>query len=351
MFKRKITPTAAVDEIGAAFEARDIDALDKATQRLIGAVQKATPEQIQPATVRLATFVGRLAYGPGGRLGQIIGSMADMGTDPLPVLPTLVERACAAMEDAARFAEMYKDLFGEDPPDTVDEGVVERFTAAAVQRGTDEDAADLLLQAWFAGDSCVQPVLFLCQRADVRKALPQRDRLLAAIEPVRKDLGTAQWLHGLLLVLDDVALTVVHRETARGYRVTIGGIGDNFQLHTLLAARLIGREDQGWLPGTPPTPAMIASADGTGDPEPRGGIAGQFNLVDLNGKWLWNEGRPADIPVTDGERVVVIDPPAYPRSWNAGRAYPLMTPTMRVDRQLSQQEAHDWLARAKPSEY
>jgi hypothetical protein len=36
---------------------------------------------------------------------------------------------------------------------------------------------------------------------------------------------------------------------------------------------------------------------------------------------------------------------------SAGRAYPLMTPTMRVDRQLTQQEAHDWLARAKPSEY
>jgi hypothetical protein len=96
---------------------------------------------------------------------------------------------------------------------------------------------------------------------------------------------------------------------------------------------------------------MVAAADGTGDPQPRGGILGQFNLVDLHGKWLWNEGRPADIPVTDGERVVVIDPPAYPRSWNLGRAYPLMKPTVRVDRQLSQQEAHDWLARAEPSEH
>ena len=355
MFKRQITPTAAVDEIAAAFEARNIEQLEKATHRLIAAARKASPEQIQPAVERLTTFVDRLAYGPGGRLGQIVGSVADMGTDPLPVLPVLVERACAAMEDASRFAEMYQDLFGEDPPDSEDEdaipATVERFTAAAVQRGIDEDPADLLLQAWFACDSCVQPVLFLCQRADVRKALPQRDRLLTAIDNVRKSHGTPQWLHGLLLVLDDVALTVVHRKSGRGYRVTIGGIGDNFQLHTLLAARLIGSERQGWLPGTPPTPAMVAAADGTGDPAPPGGIRGQFNLVDLNGKWLWNEGRPADIPVTDGERVVVIDPPAYPRSWNAARAYPLMTPTMRVDRQLSPQEAHDWLARANPSEY
>jgi hypothetical protein len=116
-----------------------------------------------------------------------------------------------------------------------------------------------------------------------------------------------------------------------------------------LAARLIGREDQGWLPGTPPTPAMVAAADGSGDPIPAGGVVGQFNLVDIHGKWLWNEGRPADIPVTDGERVVVIDPPPYQRSWNAARAYPLMKPTMRVDRQLSTEEAHGWLAKAKPS--
>jgi hypothetical protein len=355
MFKRQITPTAAVDEIAAAFEARDVEQLEQATQRLIGTVRKATPEQIQPAVVRLASFIDRLAYGPGGRLAQVVGSMADMGTDPLPVLPILVERACAAMEDAARFKETYQELFGEEPPSTGDERAiphtVERFTTAAANRGIEEDAADLLMQAWFEGDNCVQPVLFLCQRADVRAALPQRERLLNAVHNTREDLGTAGWLYGLLLVLDDVVLTVVDRKTKRGYRVTIGGIADNFQLHTLLAARLIGREKEGWLPGKPPTPAMVAAADGTGEPEPPGSILGQFNLVDVNGTWLWNEGRPADIPVTDGERVVVIDPPAYARSWNLGRAYPLMKPTLRVDRQLTKEETHAWLARAKPSEH
>jgi hypothetical protein len=350
MFKRQITPTAAVDEVAAAVQARDVRQFERSVQRMVQSVQAATPEEIQPAVLRLAPVVDQMACGVGADLVKILGNMADMGTDPLPVLPMLVERACAAMEDAARFKELYGD-----PPSIEDESAipeaVRRIRDVAARHGMAPDDAELLAQAWFAGDHWVQPVLYLCQRADVRKALPQRDRLLTAVHNVREDLGTAQWLHGLLLVLDDVALTVVHRTTGRGYRVTIGGIGDNFQLHTLLAARLIGREDQGWLPGTPPTPAMVAAADGTGDPQPRGGILGQFNLVDLHGKWLWNEGRPADIPVTDGERVVVIDPPAYPRSWNLGRAYPLMKPTVRVDRQLSQQEAHDWLARAEPSEH
>jgi hypothetical protein len=197
-----------------------------------------------------------------------------MGTDPLPVLPMLVERACAAMEDAAEFARWHRELAG-DPPSTEDDaaipGTVRRIRAAAADRAMSPDDAELLVQAWFAGEHWVQPVLFLCQRADVRAALPQRQRLVEAVEEVREDFGTAGWLRGLLLVLDDVALTVVDRTTGRGYRVTIGGIGDNFQLHTLLAARLIGSESEGWLPGTPPTPAMVAAADGTGEPSPRAG--------------------------------------------------------------------------------
>lgn len=32
-------------------------------------------------------------------------------------------------------------------------------------------------------------------------------------------------------------------------------------------------------------------------------------------------GRPADTPSLEGTRVVVIDPPPYVRTWNAGRAY------------------------------
>jgi hypothetical protein len=212
MFNRHISPSAAVDEIAAAFAARDVRELDKATRRLIESVRKATPEEIQPAMVQLASLIDPLAYEAGGDLGKLVGSMADMGTDPRPALPTLVERACSAMEDAARFAQTHRDLLGEDPPITEDvkgiKDTIKRFTDAAVANGLDADAADVLLQAWFAGDANVQPVLFLCQRADVRAALPQRDRLLAAIEPVRDDLGTAPWLHGLLLVLDDVALTV-----------------------------------------------------------------------------------------------------------------------------------------------
>ncbi|MET7419753.1 hypothetical protein [Dactylosporangium sp. NPDC005555] len=195
-------------------------------------------------------------------------------------------------------------------------------------------------------------MLYLCQRADVRAALPQRDRLAAAIEPVRETHDTPHWLSGLLSVLDDEPLLVLDRSfagTGRGYRVTIGGIGDNFQLHTLLAAALIGDPARGLLPGRAPTAAEVAAA-GTGDDlQPAGGLRGNWNLVDADGAWIWNEGTPADIPHLDGVRVVVLEPEPYSRSWDTGRAYPLMTPLLRVDAPLPADEAAAWLSRVKPA--
>ena len=124
----------------------------------------------------------------------------------------------------------------------------------------------------------MQPVLHLSQRADVRAALPQRERLLLAVEAARESLDVPRWLHGPLLVLDDAPLIVLHRQSGRGYRVTISGIGSNAQLQTLLAARLIGESGADWLPGTRPSPDMTAAADGSGPMQSPGGIVPQFSL-------------------------------------------------------------------------
>ena len=70
-----------------------------------------------------------------------------------------------------------------------------------------------------------------------------------------------------------------------------------------------------------------------------GRIQGRFNLVDGYGQWIWNEGKPADIPLLDGRRVVVLDPPPYLRTWNIGRSFPMMRPDMRLERVLPAGEA------------
>ena len=340
------------DELMDAVHKRDDQRFHDALERIVGATAKASPAEVQDALGKLTPVLAEISFGMGADLVKVAGGMTDFATDPVVLLPTLVRRAAGAMEQAARFAAAYSDAFGDlpDPGDqSLIEPTIERFVAAAPQLGMSEREAYGLVEAWFAGGEWVQPVLYLAQRKEMRTALPERERLTVAIEAVREHIGTAHWLYGLLLVLDDAQLTVLHRPTGRGYRVTISGIGDNFQLHTLLAARLIGDESRGLLPGEPPSAAAIAAASDGEDLTPAGGITGQFNLVDAYGEWIWNEGRPVDIPLLEGERVVVLDPPPYARSWNAGRLYPLMRPSLIVDQVLTPDQAAHWLSMVKPS--
>jgi hypothetical protein len=102
------------------------------------------------------------------------------------------------------------------------------------------------------------------------------------------------------------------------------------------------------LPGRRPTDVELAAAT-IGDPQPDQPMLGVWNPVAADGSWIWNEGRPHDIPHQDGVRVVVLDAAAYQRSWNAGRAYPLMPPTLRVDGPLPPDETAHWLNRVAPT--
>jgi len=294
-----------------AVRERDDGRVHDALQRMAAATRGASPREVDEALAQLLTVLATIRFGKGADLAKLAGAMTDFGTGATVVLPVLVERAAEAMEQAARFARAYGDAFGGLPDAGDPELIAPTITRAAdtaPQWGMTQREGIGLVEAWFTGGDWVQPVLYLAQRKDMRVVLPQRERLTAAIDAVREHIGTAHWLYGLLRVLDDAPLVVLHRPDGRGYRVIISGIGDNFQLHTLLAARLIGGQSQGLLAGTPPSPAEIAAASDGADLTPPGGLTGCFNLVDAYGKWIWNEGRPSDIPRLESEHVVVLDP-------------------------------------------
>jgi hypothetical protein len=350
-------------EIADALAVSDQQRFEAATRSLAAATPQATPDDVQDTLVRLASILATIGFGRGVDLVRLAGAMTNHGPMPTELLPILVRRGIEVMELAAKFAAIYRadDESLPDPEDpSLVQPVISRLhdilgnpVAALPLPGMPDppvapDATALALaEAWFTGDGWVQPILYLSQRKDVRASLPERARLLAAAEAVAGQFNAAHWLRGLLLVLDDEELIVLHRPTGRGYRVTISGIGDNFQLHTLLAANLIGDESLGMIPARPPTPAEVAAAS-DGEVTPPDGIKGNFNLVDAYGAWIWNEGRPADIRRLEGTRVVVIDTPPYERMWNAGRAYPLMRPTVTVDEILPATEAARWLSMVKP---
>jgi hypothetical protein len=345
---RKTLPElcAAVIE---ALRSQDEEAFSSALSSVGVKARRSDVEELSAAALVLAPAVAGVPLGYGSQLAVLAGGLIELGADPDTVLEPLTERICDGLERAARFPALWQQVTGgTELPNPSDESlipaVLARLAATAHQHGLDPRTASGVAEGWFAADDWVPGLLVPLQHQHIRQALPHRERLLVAAQTAGEFFGATSWLPGLLLVLDGEPVIVLHRPSGLGYRLTIGGIGDNFQLHTLLAATLIGDETRGMLPGVPPAPDWVTAAT-EGAPQVDGGIAGQFNLVDGYGEWIWGEGRPADIPLLDGARVVVLDPPSYPRTWNVGRTYPLMRPTIRLDRRLSPAEVAGWLDR------
>jgi hypothetical protein len=350
--KPKRTLVDACADFVTAVHDRDERALQKAIKAVAGVVERTEQAELDAAAQVVAHSLGAVSLGDGVPLAKLSAGLVEAGADPTTALDAAASQVVAGLDRASAFPAMWREIGGGDDLPDPEHGdkiptVLARLATAANEHGYNPDNARDLASAWFSVNEWIPALLLPLQDRRGRAALPGRDRLTAAAHAAPKQIDAAHWLYGLLQVLDDEQLCVIHRESGRGYKVTIGGIGDNFQLHTLLAATLIGDPAQGFIAGTPPRPAWIAAAT-NGEIMPNGGVRGQFNLVDAFGDWIWNEGRPIDIPLMDGRRVVVIDPPPYDRGWNAGRVYPLMPPSIRLDGVMSAQEAAYWAGSVAP---
>jgi hypothetical protein len=191
--------------------------------------------------------------------------------------------------------------------------------------------------------------LTLMTRREFRDLVPAK----AEIAEVASELGEhderAECLADLAQVLDDEPLVVLDSATGRGFHLTMSGIGDNFQLHTLLADRLIGDVAQGLLAGVRPDVSWVAAATAGPTEPPNGLIRRSLRLFDASGQYVSPEGLPADIAVRDGVRVLVAYPPSGDYFWTSGRVFEVMTPDLRLDRTLTAQEALEWFARTAPA--
>jgi hypothetical protein len=155
---------------------------------------------------------------------------------------------------------------------------------------------------------------------------------------------------GLAKVLDDEPILVVDHVTGRGFRLTMSGVGDNFQRHTLIADRLVGDPACGLVGGEPPAPAWVAAATTAPPQRPADDpIQRRFRLFDGTRARICPEGRPADIPPVDGVRVIVLYPPRGNYSWACGRTYEHMVPVLTLDHIMTPGEADAWRSRIAPA--
>jgi hypothetical protein len=350
IFKRKQKApglTAAVSELEDAVAARDGDRTGRAFAQVMNGVQTASDAERVASGPRLAALIPAFPpTGPRPMLAMAAGFCVERGADAAACAGPILDGVHRDLLDALEFARRWSATGGaEDALPEPDEKIIDDALLARLD--ADTYAATRLALAWCSIQEWQPAALaVLCRSAEVRR------RHAAALLPACRDLATLQ-RHDLkclayaLAVLDDEPLVVLHRPTGTGFEVRIGGIGDNFQLHTLLAHVLVGG---GHVPGTPPSAESVRLATSPEPARERTEIVatGAFELLTPNGTRIWNEGLPDDIPVVEGRRLLVLDEPTYQRSWNADRFFPHLPGTAELTRVLPTDETRAWYARTAP---
>ncbi|MDY0812952.1 hypothetical protein [Kitasatospora purpeofusca] len=349
---------------------------DAALRRLGGLFGPAGEAESAAVGPRLAALLQDTPLFPRAHLAMMVGACVERGADPVAcadgVLAGLREALSGALLLIERWAETGADADGrsagsaagdhgdgdedgdedEDPlpdPDREDPG---RAHARITEPGrTDGWHAHRAVAGWWTLQLWQQAAFALCTHAAVRRAA--RDSgvggvLTELIDRYRERSGRhdLKGLRHLAATLDDEPLLVLHRASGTGYLLRMDGLTDNFQLHTLLIEVLVGG---GHLPGTRPDPEVVALSRTRWLDGRRFIATGAFNLVAPDGGWIWNEGMPADIPVVDGVRTLVLDPQPYERSWAAGRFVEQVPGDLRLERVLAPAEAAARLAAAAPA--
>ncbi len=314
------------------------------------------PADLAAAIEVVATRLATAGLGVGDQLAVVGAMLVGQGAPAAPLVRVVEPQVITGLVWAAAFPGSW-DLgsYGSPLPDPTDvdllDDVLDQMKRNLNRAQIPAEEADALAVAWFSVTPWLETLVVAAQPTDGRVALSARDELMEALATINEDYADqfplAYWLDGILRVLEDEPLVVIHRSSGRGYRLTIGGIGDNFQLHTLLADRLIGNAGDGLIYDVAPDPAWVAAAS-TGDIEVAGGIKAQFELADAYGDLLSYEERPTDIPKLDGVRVVVLDRLQHPQTWNAGRLYAQMPPTVRLDAVMSAEDSARWMERIQP---
>ncbi|MEV7520271.1 hypothetical protein [Streptomyces sp. NPDC091371] len=325
---------AAVGDFEKAAGARDGEAAERAFAQLYQAAEKAGDAEFREAGPRLAALLPSVPQGPRAAVAVVTGACVERGADPSACAPAIFAGARAGFEAAADFCARWAETGGGELPEPDDE-----LTDEIIGRTGEEPAI-----GWFTLPQWEMACVAMLGHRSVRRESAGTAELLALAERVTEASGHEfKCLTYALRVLDDEPLVVLHRETGTGYVLRMTGIGDNFQLHTLLAGVLIGGQH---VPGDAPSAQEVAVCRDAPGQVP---TQGSFNLAGPDGAWIFNEGTPSDIPVVDGARLLVLDPPPYRRGWPAGRFFPGMPGDLVLDRVLDEAEAAEWFAKVQPA--
>ncbi|GAA1590272.1 hypothetical protein GCM10009678_85810 [Actinomadura kijaniata] len=313
--------------------------------RLMHESQQAPPAVLTMGMTRLGEGIAAAPPNLGCWLAIIAGAWAENGAATFGVDEPVLRALLAVAETSAAFEEAWRSASGAPVPSPV-EGAPSQEIVNTVSPYLPDPVGAML--SWFAMEKFALSANTMLSRSPrLRASVTDRDGKAALVGRLAEHCHQMGWVASLLRVLEDERLLVLDRATGRGWTVTIGGIGDNFQLHVLLGGVLLGRSYG--MPGDPYPPEVIAwftDADAPDDPPI---IESPWGLHDAHGERVYNEGAPADIPAVAGTRVLVLDPPPYRHTFKAGRKHPMLPGSLTLDGLHLPEDLTGWWPHVKPA--
>ena len=333
-----------------------LERFEAVAEGVAGGLEQVSAEQARDVIRALGEGVASPDGGRAALVALLCGAMVERGADPAPLAGPLLGRLRAVASEARRFfdacaARVPRDAEPEDQDRAFEEA--RRQVAAAMPEGA---AAWDLLEKFFP-----PAVALFSASPEARRR--GRDLLLGDVKAVSGEHQGAHWLTKMLQVLHDEPYLAIEPETGRGIEGRMSGVAENFQLNVLLMDVFPRRGLLGLGMGRRRVSAAAAAvARGRGPQQTEEVVSGRWNLYawtalgeDLKlpdphdygsqRHWIWNEGVPADIPVFEGRRVVLLGPASYVRTWRSQRAFDVLPADLTVERQLSAPEVGQWLRR------
>jgi hypothetical protein len=337
------------------------DSMQQTVAPLFGVTIFAPPDCFQRAAAELARIAADADPAWASQLASVCGAFVERGADPEPGADALLAGLPRLLDPTVAFLEACQARGVEEG-----ESPLAKHAAAVGQEMPAQRRAVEAISSY-----CLGTLAHLARCPAVRKRYGSNRNLLARLAAVRWEVGDTGFLWKMLQVLEE-ELVILAPAYRAGWKVKIGGIGDNFQLHALIGGHLVGSRAEGKYPGIigtpggpepPPGVPLSARALATQTDAPCTGQEPGFasgiqlwnwtalrkdgtlpdNPILASEHFVWNEGIPADIVPFEGTRVVLLGDSFVHRSWNGGRIFPFMSASFQVVETLSPEATGDWL--------
>jgi hypothetical protein len=320
--------------------------------RAVGATQRgATPEQSRDALLKLSE--GLVLPDPAGAevAARLLGALIEAGHDPQPARGPMLDCLRAVLPLCITLADAVRPQIG-DPPAGLSEYAAGKWLGRRANEALERAAAEMseASEAW-------QRLQVVWPGAIALLSLDPQGRAEASdLQPLAHELldlhEAAGWLAAMLGVLHEEPFVALEPDTGIGIAGRMSGVVDNFQLNVLLMDALP------WTGKRRISRTALAVASGDGPQQSKETVVATWELysyavLDPDGRLpdepdpetlIWDEGMPADIPVVDGHRVIVLRPAPAERSWRAQRMFASLRASLTRE-VLDEAAVAGWLAR------